>query len=348
MKRSRSPGPRATTRPSCESSPTSRSRSACRTCSSSPLQRSDEALRRAEAVDDPALLYWAAHSRALVALCAADIAEMDRCFDIAWSLAVDQLHQPLLNWQRAVMQAHRAQIAGDNEEAQAIATEALRIGTDSGQPDADTFFDIQAGVLGYQRGFIRDDAPRLEQAVQMPGMREVVSSMLASTHLANGRPDDAHQLLRQFAAEDYRLRPDPGTWLTSMINYAEVAVACNDADIASDMFERLAPFAGQIPSGAIVSLSPVSHYLGRLAALLGQLEDADAYFADAADFNERAGAKYYTASTNVAWATMLLQRSQPGDRERAHALLTAAQSLAAQHGYARVERDASAALQQLA
>ena len=213
---------------------------------------------------------------------------MDRCFDIAWSLAVERLHQPLLSWQRAVMQAHRAQISGDIDAAQALATEALRIGTDSGQPDAGMFFSIQVGVLDNQRGILRDDSPVLEELAQVPSLKDAMTAVLASNYAANGRLDDAHRLLRRFAAADYRMPRNPGNWVTGMVSYAEVAVACNDIEIAGGMFERLAPFAGQVPSSAIASLPPVSYYVGQLAAVLCRHDEAAAYFADAADFNERA------------------------------------------------------------
>ena len=58
------------------------------------LEWSAEALQRAERLGDPVLLFWAAHVRALHAISAGDIAEMERCFEIAWSLA-ERLDQPI-------------------------------------------------------------------------------------------------------------------------------------------------------------------------------------------------------------------------------------------------------------
>ena len=132
------------------------------------LAWSAEALERAERVGDPVLLFWAAHIRAGLALRAGDIDEMDRCYDIAWSIA-ERLDQPTLNWQRAMMRALCAQLAGDTDDAEARATEALRIGLDSGQPDAAAVHGAQLGALMAQRGTAGELVPLIEQlAAELP------------------------------------------------------------------------------------------------------------------------------------------------------------------------------------
>jgi hypothetical protein len=87
------------------------------------------------------------------------------------------------------------------------------------------------------------------------------------------------------------------------------------------------------------------HYLGGLATVLGRHDDADAYFTQAAAFNDRANAKFFAARTNLSWGKMLAERRAPGDIEKARDLLTKAQTAAAAHGYANVEQRAAAALQ---
>ena len=67
---------------------------------------------------------------------------MDRCIEIMVLLA-EQLDQPILNWTNTFHRAKRALIAGDTDRAEQLATEALQIGTDSGQPDAAVIFGGQ-------------------------------------------------------------------------------------------------------------------------------------------------------------------------------------------------------------
>ena len=97
----------------------------------------------------------------------------------------------------------------------------------------------------------------------------------------------------------------------------------------------------------IAAYGPVSYYLGDLAAVLGRYDQADTYYAHAAQFNHRAGAKFFTANTDLAWGKMLAERDAPGDRERARHLLTAAHAAAVAHGYAGIERAAAEALEHL-
>ena len=126
------------------------------------LDWSAEALVRAERLGDPVLLFWAAWDRAGTAARALDIDEMDRCLEIMGSLAA-QLDQPMLNWVHSCARAVRAQIAGDTEQAEQWATEALQIGTDSGQPDATLFYGSQMMPVSFQRGTYGELAPLIEQ-----------------------------------------------------------------------------------------------------------------------------------------------------------------------------------------
>lgn len=67
--------------------------------------------------------------------------------------------------------AVRALIAGNTDTAEQLATEALRIGTDSGQPDAATFHFLQSMDVSWQRGTMGELAPVIEQAVaENPGL----------------------------------------------------------------------------------------------------------------------------------------------------------------------------------
>ena len=93
---------------------------------------------------------------------------------------------------------------------------------------------------------------------------------------------------------------------------------------------------------------PVSHYLGGLATVLGRYDEADSYFAYAAAVNDRAGAKFFAARTDLRWGQMLSRRNAPGDTEAARDPLTKAHAIAAAHGYGNVERRAATALQVLA
>jgi class 3 adenylate cyclase/tetratricopeptide (TPR) repeat protein len=312
------------------------------------LAWSTDALRRAERIGDPVLLFWAAHFRAVVALRAADIEEMDRCLEVSSSVA-ERLDQPILNWISNYTRALRAQFAGDTDEAEARATEALQIGTASGQPDASPLYFVQAGMLMMQRGAMRPEhIPFLEElTAEIPENSDGMIAARAAICVELGRLGDAHHLLEQFAASDFQRRPHAWAWLVTMVMYGAVAVACRDTKIAESLFDRLAPFAEQVPTNFLNAWDRVSHYLGSLATVLGRYGEADAYFKETAEFNDRADAKFFKANTNLAWGTMLLERDAPGDAEQARELLAVAHAVAATHGFAAIKRRTAEALEHL-
>jgi len=310
------------------------------------LAWSADALARAERVRDPVLLYFAAMYRATVATRAGDVEEVDRCYAIAGPL-VRQLNQPSLNWEYTFHRAKRAQIAGRTDEAEQLATEALRIGTESGQPDAATFYGVQLAVVNWQRGTLGELAPLIEQMIaETPGLPTLKAS-LAVAYAEDDRADEAHRLLEEFAATGFHLPPD-AAWLNGMTEYAEAAIACGDPAHAEPLLEHLAPWTTQFSSaGGVTAEGPVSLVLGGLASVLGRYDDAERDFTYASAFNNRVGARFFAARTALLWGQMLASRGRPTDFERARELVERARSSAAIHGYGGIERRAKASLEAL-
>jgi class 3 adenylate cyclase/tetratricopeptide (TPR) repeat protein len=311
------------------------------------LAQTADALDRAERVGDPVLVIFAAWVRAEAAARAGDIDEMDRCREIMGSVA-EQLDQPMLIWGYTYMRALRAQLAGDSDRAEELATEALQIGTDSGQPDVASIYGAQIVMVSAQRGTLGDLVPLLEQmAADAPDIAGAITSALAVAHAEADRTEDARRLLQEFATTGFTLSMDQ-LWLTGMTSYAEAAIVVPDPTFAEPLFDQLAPWAGQLATdGAATASAPVSHLLGGLATVLGRYDEADACFAQASEFNDRVGAKYFAARTDFSWGSMLAERDAPGDLEHARALLTKAHAVATAHHYGNVERRAAAALQAL-
>ena len=308
------------------------------------LARTADAMRRADSVGDPVLRLWATGLRSIAATCAGDVAELDRCLEIAGSF-VAQLDQPTLTWVHTVSLAARAILAGDPDHAEQLATEALRIGTDSGEPDASAVYGAQVLAISFQRGRLRDHIPLMEQAAtQDPGVSPFLAPFLAMAQVEAGRTGDARLLLDECAAEDFPLSMDT-MWLSGMVQYAEVASECRSLDAAARLLRLLGPWEHQFASNGATCIGPVSHFLGGLAAVLNRYEAAEAYFVQAQRCNERASALFFGVRTDLSYGGMLLGSRRPGDRERARQLLTRAHSVAVANGYGTVERRAAAALQ---
>jgi hypothetical protein len=95
----------------------------------------------------------------------------------------------------------------------------------------------------------------------------------------------------------------------------------------------LRPFDGRIVTlPPFILYGPVSHYLGRLAAALGDWQRAARHFDEALRLAGRAHARRWLARTQVAYATMLLERRERADVLLARGLLSAAGHIAADLG----------------
>jgi class 3 adenylate cyclase/tetratricopeptide (TPR) repeat protein len=310
------------------------------------LTLSADALIRAERVGDPTLHFHAYLLRIDVAAQNGDIDEVDRCLLTLGSLT-EQLDQPFFSWTHAWFRATRAQIAGDCDRAEQLATEALQIGNDSGQPDATFMFGSQLVVVSHQRGTQGELVPVLEQMVaDAPDLAGVLSAALALAYAEADRIEEASQLLEDFTAAGFDLPFDP-VWLLTMADWADVAIVCRHRECASPLLDRLAPWDSQLCLAPVAFEGPVSLYLGGLATVLGRYDEADVYFAQSSAYSSRVGAKFIAARTDHLWGTMFAERQAPGDIEKARDHLTKAHAVAATNGYGNIERRAADALRLL-
>ena len=263
------------------------------------LIRTAYSLVRAERVGDPVLLFFAAFAR-YVASQASDIEEMDRCLDITASLA-ERLEQPMLSWSNAAYRTTCALIDGDIDRAEVLATDALRIGIDSGQPDASLFFGTHLIGVNQRRGTLGELSSLLEQmAAEAPTVAPALTAVRALAHAEADRVEDAGRLLEELATTGFEL-PLDSVWLTTVVEYSDAAIEVQDPKYARPLFDLLVPWAGQfVTIGMAGAEGPVSHYLGGLAAVLGRYGEADTYFAHAAAVNLRAGAKFFAARTDLS------------------------------------------------
>jgi len=114
----------------------------------------------------------------------------------------------------------------------------------------------------------------------------------------------------------------------------ETYAVLGERDRGARLYDLLLPFADRnlLAGAAYLCLGSSSRALGRLAHTAGWLDAAAAHFERALELNERIGATAWLAHTQYDYASMLLERAQSGDRERAIALLGAASTTAAEVG----------------
>jgi tetratricopeptide (TPR) repeat protein len=189
--------------------------------------------------------------------------------------------------------------------------------------------------------------PLIAEAVDKNPAIPTFRAVLASAQLDAGDEESARALFDEAATTLFSLRED-NTWMDGMVNFARVAIGLALGEHSGKLLELLGPYSDQVPEDGLIPLEPVSMFLGGLATVLGRYDDAERYFEEAAELNERGQMMFAEAHTNMLWGRMLRQRGHPGDADRSRTLLEQARTNAAGQDYARIERQAAEELSKLA
>ena len=298
-----------------------------------------DALALAEQIGDPELLQRAASVTRVSAIQAGDFELAARCGLVVAELA-DRVQRPSLRWLNACQRCGNALLAGDISLGKESARAAYEYGLSIGEPDATDFYGVQLSVIRLQEGRLGEMAELMDRRADMIWFRPSI----ASGHLEIGDPDRALWWLLDAAADDFASMPYDQLWLYGISEYASVAAALREKVVCRSLFEKLAPFHDQVVFNGMAMRFPVAYHLGALTSVLGRFEEAETYFAEAADLNQRGDMAYSSAMTDLAWGEMVATRDADTDRGRAQDLLSSSLTIALDHGYAAVERQARAAL----
>ncbi len=104
--------------------------------------------------------------------------------------------------------------------------------------------------------------------------------------------------------------------MVSRVGLAMVAVQRGDALAAEEQRAAL-----ESQPAAVLLLTVCDRLLGLLSHTMGNLDQASDHFEDALAFCRKAGYRPELAWTCCDYADTLLQRNEPGDREKAMSLL---------------------------
>ncbi len=258
-----------------------------------------------------------------------------------YRLLAEELRAPFYVWTILLIRAMRALMEGRFEEGEELAQEALAVGQRAGNPTAIQAFGAQTlvlrrdqGRIGELEGFVKGF---VEQQPNVPlwrcGVVLVYSEM--------GRESDARREFERLAANEFDDLPRDSVWSTAVAIMAEVCTLYSDADRAAKLYDLLLPYAARnatLPS-AISYLGPVSHYLGKLARIMGRWEQAQDHFDAAVAMNAKMGARPWLARTQYEYARMLLKRGSDGDVQAAQSLITDSLKTAEDIGMAKLVSD---------
>ena len=235
----------------------------------------------------------------------------------AFAAVAERMKEPLHRWRLRMIQAAIKRMDGRFAEAQALLDEALEIGRGGGHDDAD-FMDLVARIeLAREIGGSDEFEPAVRRFVESSGLF-FARYWLASVVAAADRIDELRHawpvLIESFPAFPRNL-----VWISGASSMAEMCCLLEDRGYAPTLYASLLPFADrQVVSDARTgSRGPVALYLGNLAALLGEWDDAEALLRRAIASAVSIGSPPYEAMARHALAAMWTTRGRPRDRAAA-------------------------------
>lgn len=232
----------------------------------------------------------------------AAIAEMERVAD-ASGLPVARWHA-----QRAL--AARAMLEGRFAAARQANAAALELAVASGDVVAVGMTFAAANHLAHLRGdpaeFLGGEEEQLAAAPPMPLIRTSRALML----LVLGRRDEAHAVYEELRAGlgsyplDYR-------WGAVLVHLADLAVEFEDVAIADELAAGLRVAAvcpGTSGTATAYFVGSADRFLGRLAALAGRLDEAEALLRSAVDVDVGLRARPHVVLARLDLAGVLHRR----------------------------------------
>ena len=276
----------------------------------------DEMIVAAEAAGDRESVLQARNWRVVDLLELGRMDELRREID-GYERLADEVGLPHYRWYVPLWRACLALLAGRWDEGSALTDQAEAIGRRAADPNAPLHTGIQRELaLAIQfRLSEMDRESSLQQASSAP-MPEPWLAAVARIDARQGRHDSARELLGRLTAAGVVMDVN---WLQACL-LADVAADVGDATAAAHLHDRLEPYAdlfAVIARGAGCYCS-TELYLGRLAATLGRLEEADARLRRAVAVNDAAGSPTFAAVSMLRLGGVLADR---GDAARAHDVL---------------------------
>jgi DNA-binding SARP family transcriptional activator len=303
------------------------------------VRRFREAVELADHANDPIARFEALGLLVPTLLERAEADRLDHAHAAAAELVAADLQEPFARWIGQFVRSCMAIVRGDLDLAEALGTQALRIGLDGGLTDSQAGHDEVLGIIRWHQGRLAEVLPELRTALaRLPGLPTRWAG-LALAEAVSGDPVQAAAILREASDHDFALLYGPA-WLGGMCQWATVAAELGDRDAGAVLYTTLLPWKHLFGTGGPMPVHGVSHCLGRLAAMLGHTDDAGEHFADAWRTHRRMRAPFYTAETGFHWGQLL----RDSDSERARHLLTHALELARRYGFTDVERRAEITL----
>ena len=238
----------------------------------------------------------------------------------AYGAIAQRLGQPFLHWMHGLYRGTQDLLAGRIERAEQRAHDSFARGQRLGTPNALGAFSAQLYGIRSEQGRLGElDAPLATLAREQPELPVFrVGAITVAAH--TGRSEEARGGLTELVDVDLERLPRDQNWLPVMALMADACATLDEVRLARRLRAALEPHARQVVvagHGAAV-LGAVAHHLGRLTAVLGEVERASEWFVAAAALHARLHSPLWVAHSQREHAAALLRAGV--EREQARTL----------------------------
>jgi tetratricopeptide (TPR) repeat protein len=248
---------------------------------------------------------------------------------------------PHYRWYAPLWRACLAQLAGRWTDSVALTEQALALGLEADDPNAPLLVRLQSlHALVHQRRFSDIDRAWIAERAADPLAGVAWMAGLALLDAELGDLDAARRVISRLTRDRCVAVPTNANWHVACL-LSEAAVRVADPAAAAALYELLVPYARLFPVVArgISCYGSTEYFLGRLAATLGRLDEAEARLRRATTENDRAGAAPHAALALVSLGEVLAARAKHAEARdamaeaaaRAHALHLRAVAAQAHH-----------------
>jgi len=288
------------------------------------LTRTQAILELAQDLDDIEVAYQARFLRFVTFLEVGDFAGANNEASAGGILAARLGVPGFVPWVTAYRSLH-AWIGGHMEDADALSAQALTEALQR-RSDPNLVFTV-IGAQGVLFRYLRDLGEALAMVEPMVGQFPDFAPLaagLALGYMQAGRRDDCVRFYEEVAKHDFADQHREGTWLLIMGIMGAVCAYLGDERRAQIIYDMLRGYSDRWIATVVTSLGPMTRVLGKLAATLGRVDEAEVYFEEALEQTLAVPAPLFHAETCYDLAGLLIKRDAQGDSDRAKELLTTA------------------------
>jgi hypothetical protein len=249
---------------------------------------------------------------------------------------------PSARWVTAWFQSTHALLGGDIKTAEHLAEESLALGTETGAPDALTFYGALLSAVRWHQGRKAELEPLIAQIVAEAPAVPGFTAELAHCRIEAGNHSGARELLDTAAVDHFASIPYDVVWTTALADWVEVVVSLDADHLAPTLLDLLAPYRDQVVFNGVTLLGPVADYLAMIETMLGHYDEAHTHLNQAMAIHRRLQAPFFSARTLLHHAELCNRRKESRDGERARSLLEEVLTISHVRGYAGLRRRAEA------